>query len=274
MHSGIDYFHPKFKLTHRSTRPSAGCTTTPATQRLYLGIPIKVITFKTRRLSVRKAAARKWLIHSKGFTLASVGCVNLKVDKVLVCQSLWKSCSCAATWTAARTRQACQSHRLSQTRLQRSLWMPTGSRNPAQPFSFPLPAWCHSSEVEKNLPNYSDSAIRHHPVGVQCAQRDSQSSLWRSTHGCSHRTASVVLTSGPGHSRWPAGSVEHFRLMSTSRWGRPLRHSEGFSMFLWCGEYCSALILLVHCATRISWLLWLLHFFPVWISFFFFFFLK
>lgn len=32
--------------------------------------------------------------------------------------------------------------------------------------------------------------------------------------------------------------------------GRPLRHSEGFSMFLWQWQYCSSVILLVHSTTR------------------------
>lgn len=60
---------------------------------------------------------------------------------------------------------------------------------------------------------------------------------------------------------------EHFHVgragLTAGGWGggRPLRHSEGFSMFLWWWEYCSAVISLAHCATRISLLFWLLHFF-------------
>lgn len=39
-----------------------------------------------------------------------------------------------------------------------------------------------------------------------------------SRHLCSHTAVIVVLTSQPGHSCWPAGSVEHFGLMSASTW--------------------------------------------------------
>lgn len=99
---------------------------------------------------------------------------------------------------------------------------------------------------------------------------ESQCSLWQSRHLCSHTAVIVFRTSQPGHNCWPAGSVEHFGLMSASTWeglcsqqggGDLCVTLRGFSMFLWWWEYCSTVILLAHCATRISFLFWLLHFF-------------
>lgn len=48
----------------------------------------------------------------------------------------------------------------------------------------------------------------------------------QSRHLCSHRTAAAVLTSGPGHSGWPAGSAERLGLMSASTW-EGLRSQQG-----------------------------------------------
>lgn len=121
----------------------------------------------------------------------------------------------------------------------------------------------------------------HRAVGVPRVYtlqlHESQYSLWQSRRCSSHTAVNVAPTPQPGHACWPAGSVEHLGLMSfhvgragLTAGGRPLRHSEGFSMFLWWWRYCSAVISLAHCGTRISWLFWLLHFFPVWIMSWFF----
>lgn len=95
-------------------------------------------------------------------------------------------------------------------------------------------------------------------------------SLSRSRHllfpQSSHHCGSDLWTRTPPLTCRKCGAVwvnERFHVggATLTAGGEPLRHSEGFSMFLWCWEYCSALILLVHCANRISLLFWLLHFF-------------
>lgn len=131
IHSAIDYFHPKFKLTHRSIHPSAERSTTPAARRVHLGIPRNAITFKpwTSRLGILKGClpVNDSCTPSDSFRHLSmcdwtVGTDVLglipraaKAAKVSLCPSLRKS---AASWTAgvafraARTVQVAVTVRL------------------------------------------------------------------------------------------------------------------------------------------------------------------